>query len=68
MVKVMTLLTPADVERMYDDGELDREADLELVDGEIVWLTKPKGTRHSRIVALIIVALHPFARSIGAWL
>jgi hypothetical protein len=47
MVKVMTLLTPDDVERMYDNGEIDPEADFELVDGEIIWLTEPKGARHA---------------------
>ena len=64
----MTLLTPDDVGRMYDDGELDTEADFELVDGEIIWLTEPKGTRHARIVVLIVRTLGPFADAIGAWL
>jgi len=68
MVEVTTLLTPEDVERMHDRGEIDPEADFELVDGEIVWLTKPSDPRHARIAVLIIVALHPFAQRIGAWL
>jgi len=35
---VQPLLTPDDVARLIESGEIDRDEQFELVDGEIVWL------------------------------
>ena len=65
MIEVKQLLTPADVERMLLSGELDWDDSFELVNGEIVPVA-PVHSPHSRVCIRIIVALDPFARSIGA--
>ena len=68
MVVVQPRVTPEDIERMLRNNEIGRDVEFELVDGEIVWLTAPKGHDHSRIVAIMIHLLWPFAEGIGAWL
>jgi Uma2 family endonuclease len=65
MVVRKPLLTPADVERMLKHGEIDLDANWELVDGEIVWLS-PSNRYHGRVCAAIVVALGAFVRLIGA--
>ena len=64
-VEVKTRLTVADIDRMLREGEIDPDAQFELVDGEILWLS-PTHHRHGQICGLIIFALFPFARGIGA--
>jgi len=68
MVVVQPRLRPDDLERLLDNGEIDPETSLELVDGEIVWLTCPKGIDHARIVVIIARLVGPFVDAIGAWL
>ncbi len=65
MVVVKPLLTPYDIERMPERGELDPDAFFELVDGEIIWLA-PAHSEHGRVCSTITVRLGPFAESIGA--
>lgn len=67
MIEVKQLLTPADVERMLRDGELDWDDMFELVNGEIVPVA-PVNVPHSQVCIRIILALGPFARGIGAQL
>jgi Uma2 family endonuclease len=64
MAVVQALLTPDDVERMLRAGELDREAQFELVNGEIIWLTLPS-LDHNRVVGTIYLLLRAFAQRIG---
>jgi Uma2 family endonuclease len=64
-IEVKTRLTPADVERMVDRGELPQDDFWEFANGEVVWLAPvhhPQGT----ICALIIYELVTFAKRIGA--
>lgn len=66
MAIVMTKrLTPQDVLDMVNRGELPTDDPWELVDGEIVWLTRSK-FREARICAEISGILYPFAKTIGA--
>jgi Uma2 family endonuclease len=67
MAVVQPLLTPDDVARMFQAGELDQEAQFELVNGEIVWLTFPS-LYHNRVVTAIFMLLAPFAEHIGGLL
>ncbi len=50
---------------MLDDGDLPPDAQFELVDGEIIWLTFPS-VYHARVIVAILELLLPFARQIGA--
>jgi Uma2 family endonuclease len=59
------LLTPADVLRMLEQGELDRDWNWELVNGELVQLSRSK-PRESETSMIIAGTIFPFARSIGA--
>jgi Uma2 family endonuclease len=65
MVVVQPLLTPNDLERMARAGELDREAQFELVNGEIIWLTFAS-LYHNRVSLAIALLLAPFAERVGA--
>src|SRR5579884_956646 len=65
MVVRRPLLTPTDLERMIACGEFDPDASFELVNGDILYLSPPSHY-HAQICALIIAALAPFARRIGA--
>ena len=59
------LLMPADIERMLKCGEIDPEANFELVGGEIIWLT-PAEYYHAQVCSAITGELWPFAKRIGA--
>jgi Uma2 family endonuclease len=65
MIEVKQLLTPADVERMLLSGELNWDDNFELVNGEIVPVA-PVFDLHGSVCVRIIVAVVPFARTIGA--
>src|SRR5690242_11626709 len=65
MVVVEPRVTLADIERMIANGEIPEDRQLELVDGEIVWLTFPS-PYHNRIVVAIMRLLMPFSDAIGA--
>lgn len=64
MAVVQPLLTPDDVGRMFKAGELDREAQFELVNGEIIWVTFPS-LYPNRVVGAIYVLIAQFAEGIG---
>jgi Uma2 family endonuclease len=64
-VEVKRLLTPEDIERMMQCGQLNEDDVLELVNGEIVWLA-PVSTSHGGSSARIGARLVPFADDIGA--
>jgi Uma2 family endonuclease len=64
MAVVQALLTPDDVARMLTAGELDREEQFELVDGEIIWLSFAS-LYHNQVCGAIYVLLLSFAKLIG---
>ncbi|MGH2364389.1 MAG: hypothetical protein ACRDHX_07020, partial [Chloroflexota bacterium] len=64
-VGVKARLSVADIDRMLRDGEIDPDAQFELVDGEILWLS-PTFNYHGRTCVQIMLTIAPFAKSIGA--
>ncbi|MFI5266953.1 MAG: Uma2 family endonuclease [Chloroflexota bacterium] len=64
-VEVRQMLTPADVERMVNSGELSQDEFWEFANGEIVWLA-PAHHPQGVICTLISYQLVGFARGIGA--
>lgn len=63
-VEVRRKLTPDDVRRMLESGELGPDATFELVDGEVMALPPAFGD-HGRTELDIATALHIFARAHG---
>ncbi|HVA24842.1 MAG TPA: Uma2 family endonuclease [Chloroflexota bacterium] len=63
-IEVIRKLTPDDVERMLDSGEIDSERRFELVNGEIVDLP-PAKPDHGYWEANVVALLHTFARLHG---
>ena len=64
VVVVERRISPEDLERMLDEGELDYQYELELVDGEIIYLGLPS-LYHNAVVLAILRLLFPFADTIG---
>lgn len=64
-VEVKRLLTPGDIQRMMQCGQLNEDDVLELVNGKIVWLASVS-TSHGGSSARIGARLVPVADDIGA--
>jgi len=63
-IEVIHKLTPDDIERMLDSGEIDSERRFELINGEIVDVP-PAKPDHGYWEANVVALLHAFSREHG---